>query len=69
MDYVKKVGHQEVVMFVYESEEQREGHIKQMKKQGWSVGSEVARLKRKAHLMTASENDYEPYAKFTKYYI
>jgi hypothetical protein len=64
---IKRILHQEIMEFVYESEEQRAIHIKYMEKEGWRAGSQVKRMKPDAHIMTATEDDYEWFAEFWKY--
>lgn len=68
MDGAKCVFRTRVAEYVYETEEQREIHVKFMKRHGWRVGSQSRRLKPDKNIFNATDEDYEWFGRFMQDY-
>lgn len=60
--------HQETKSFIYESREERDGHVLEMIRDGWEVGSQVKKLKANISILDAKPEDRDWYAIFTKFH-
>ena len=63
---MKQVNGYEIKEFTYESKVRRNHHVAEMELEGWEESGQVKRLKEGANLLTATENDYEHYARFQR---
>lgn len=65
---MKKVKEQEILEFTYDSEEEREHHVKSMVAQGWQTSDKVKRMIPGRSIWNSTEDDYEWYADFWRYH-
>lgn len=65
---IKQVLNKEIKEFIYDTEEERELHIKLMISQGWKTSGKTCRLNPEVNIMQATDDDYQLYADFWKYH-
>jgi len=66
---MKRVKHNEIMEFIYDSKEQRETHINIMKSNGWEAGDRLKRLHPNVSIWGATNEDYEWFAEFWKCHV
>lgn len=66
---MKQVMHQEVLEFIYDTEEERNTHVEQMISEGWENSGRVKRMKPESSIWDSNDKDnYDWFADFWKYY-
>ena len=64
---MKKEMHKEIIVFTYDTKEERDEHVKKMEEDGWEATGQVSRLKPNISIYDAGkENSREWYAEFHK---